>query len=218
MREYPSLIGNRYGKLTVIDRAESAADGQRRWLCRCDCGGSHIVTTYNLTSGRTTNCGCRKSPDLTGKVFGRLTVLGRSEKRSPRGARTTPMWQCRCECGEITYKATDTLTNPDTSMCQACAGKENALVARAAAGYVAGTQLSKIRSTGATAENSSGYRGVYYDGKSNRYRVRLKFRGKTVNLGYFDQLEDAIQARQRAEEEIFGAFLQTLEETKSAII
>lgn len=32
MRTYPNLIGNRYGKLTVIEQVESKS-GQRRWLC-----------------------------------------------------------------------------------------------------------------------------------------------------------------------------------------
>jgi len=91
MREHPSLIGERFGKLTVVEQLPSTVRGQRRWRCKCDCGGEHISTTGNLRSGRTTNCGCKKSPDLTGQVFGRLTVLGRSEKRSPRGARTNPI-------------------------------------------------------------------------------------------------------------------------------
>lgn len=31
MGEHPSLIGNRYGKLTVIEQVESTSSGQRRW-------------------------------------------------------------------------------------------------------------------------------------------------------------------------------------------
>ena len=145
MREYPSLIGQRFGKLTVIEQLPSTKTGQRRWRCICDCGGEHIATSHNLNSGKTTNCGCKKSPDLTGKVFGRLTVIGRSDKRNPRGARTTPMWECRCECGNITYKATDTLTNPDESMCQECHNRLAPQKARESAGFVEGTQLSKIK-------------------------------------------------------------------------
>ena len=118
MREYPSLVGNRYGKLKVIEQVESSSRGQRRYRCICDCGGTIIAFAGNLKSGHTTSCGCNKSPDLTGQVFGRLTVIGRSDKRNSRGARTTPMWECRCECGAITYKATDTLTNPEESMCK----------------------------------------------------------------------------------------------------
>ena len=55
--------------------------------------------------------------NLIGRRFGKLEVISRSGKRGSRGARTVPLWECRCECGNITYKATDTLTNPDLSMC-----------------------------------------------------------------------------------------------------
>lgn len=61
--------------------------------------------------------------NLVGRRFGKLEVIGRSDKRGSRGARTVPLWECRCECGNITYKATDTLTNPELSMCNDCVGK-----------------------------------------------------------------------------------------------
>ena len=59
--------------------------------------------------------------DLSGEKFGRLTVLARSDKRAPRGQRTVPLWECLCDCGAITYKATDILTNGANSMCGDCA-------------------------------------------------------------------------------------------------
>lgn len=213
MREYPNLIGERFGKLTVIEQVSSDKCGNRKWRCLCDCGGEHIATTGNLRSGRTTNCGCKKSPDLTGKVFGKLTVLGRSDKRNPRGARTTPMWECRCECGAITYKATDTLTNPEESMCKSCQGLYAAENARKSAGFVGGTQITKLRNMEPTAANTSGCRGVYYEKKINKYRARLKFKGKIMNFGTYARFEDAVAARKRAEEEYYGAFLAEMGQT-----
>lgn len=212
MREYPDLIGLRFGRLTVMERAENNSRGQRQWLCRCDCGGTRVVTTNYLRNGRTTDCGCGKSPDLTGKVFGQLTVLGRSDKRGARGARTTPLWECRCSCGEITYKGTDTLTNPDRSMCRRCAELYAAASARAGAGYVEGTQLSKLRVDDAPIDSITGVRGVTYDAKKNLYRARIKFRRKTYSLGCYTNLEDAVKARRRAEEDIFGKFLESVAE------
>lgn len=212
VRQYPSLLGLRFGKLVVQKQLESDKNGRRRWMCLCDCGNTHVSTTGNLKSGHTTHCGCKKSPDLTGKVFGRLTVLGRSEKRGARGQRTAPLWECRCECGSITYKATDTLTNPDESMCVTCAGKNNAEIARKSAGFFEGTQLTKIRDMSPSAANTSGCRGVYYDGKTNRYRARIVFKRKIYSLGTFANFADAVKTRQRAEEELFGKFLSSLDE------
>ena len=215
MREYPSLVGNRYGKLTVIEQVESSSRGQRRYRCICDCGGTIIAFAGTLKSGHTTSCGCNKSPDLTGQVFGKLTVIGRSDKRNSRGARTTPMWECRCECGNITYKAKDTLTNLDLSMCSECAEKYAAEKARAGAGFVGGTQISKIRNMKVPITNTSGCRGVYYDKKTNKYRARLKFKGKIMNFGSFSNFEDAVAARKAAEKEYFGAFLEEIAHSKS---
>ena len=209
MGKRENLIGKRYEKLVVIEQTESTKQGQRRWICKCDCGGDCIATTANLNSGRTTNCGCKKSPDLTGRVFGKLTVLGRSDKRGSRGKKTTPMWECKCECGTITYKATDTLTNPNMSMCNECSGKYGAEIARRSAGFVGGTQITKITDMTPTAANTSGVRGVCFEKRSNKWRARLRFKGKTINLGYFSEFDDAVKARQKAEQTYFGEFLES---------
>lgn len=211
MRQWSDLIGQTFGRLTVAEQAPSDERGQRRWLCRCECGGTRLVTTAYLTGGRVTDCGCGKSPDLTGKRFGRLTVLGRSDRRGSRGARTTPLWECRCDCGEITYKAADTLTNPDVSMCKTCAAAFAVTRAREGAGYTEGTQLSRIQNIEEKSDNRSGVRGVYLDGKTGRYRARIRFRGKLYNLGSYPTLEEAVKARRRGEEDYFGKFLETRE-------
>lgn len=149
-----------------------------------------------------------KSPDLTGQVFGRLTVLGRSNRRNPRGARTTPQWKCQCECGAITYKATDTLTNSDLSMCARCAEIYAAESARKAAGYAEGTQISRIRNMNAPSTNTSECRGVYYDKRTNKYRARLKFQGRIMSFGSFSEFQDAVEARKNAEKLYYGEFLK----------
>lgn len=52
------LSGQVFGKLQVIKRIE--AKGQARWLCQCDCGNETIVTGYNLRTGLSTSCGCKR--------------------------------------------------------------------------------------------------------------------------------------------------------------
>ena len=195
MRQWPDLIGQRFGMLVVIAQAESNAAGQRRWVCRCDCGKEHTVTGSNLMRGTTVSCGCKRYKSLEGQHIGKLTVIGRSEKYGSRGSRKIQLWECRCDCGAITYKATDTLTNPDISMCQDCANKYAASKAREKAGFVNGTQLAKISNQSEFSDNRSGVRGVYFDGKTGKYRARLRFQGKVYNLGTYATLEDAVKAR-----------------------
>lgn len=208
MRQWPVLTGQRFGMLVVIAQAESTEKGQRRWVCQCDCGNRTIVLGTNLKKGMTTSCGCKKTKDLTGQHIGKLTVLGRSDHYGSRGKRQTRLWECRCDCGAITYKATDTLTNDNVSMCRACAAKYATDKARANAGFLEGTQLAKLIISPGSADNLSGVRGVYYDPKTGRYTARIKFKGKSHYLGSFYNLEDAVKARQKGEEELFGPFLE----------
>ena len=208
MRQWPDLVGQRFGMLVVIGQASSTATGLRRWICKCDCGKEHTVIGSNLIRGTTISCGCKRYKNLEGQKFGKLTVIKRSDKYGSRGKRKTQLWECRCECGAITYKATDTLTNPDISMCQECANKYATSKARANAGYLEGTQITKIMDMTPTAANSSGVRGVYYEKKSNKWRARLRFKGKTMSFGSFARFEDAVFARKKAEEIYFGEFLE----------
>lgn len=58
-----NLIGNEYGKLTVIeDLGYTKLDGtkttSRLLKCLCECGNTVVVTYSNLQSGRTKSCGC----------------------------------------------------------------------------------------------------------------------------------------------------------------
>ena len=150
--------------------------------------------------------------NLIGRRFGKLEVIGRSDKRGSRGARTVPLWECRCECGAICYKATDTLTNPDLSMCNECVGKYAGEKMREKAGFVDGTQISKITSTSTklNATNTSGCRGVYFDKNTGKWRARLKFKGKLMNFGSYINFEDAVKARKAAEQEYYGEFLEQI--------
>ena len=149
--------------------------------------------------------------DLTGQRFGRLTVVKLSDKRAPRGARTVPLWECRCDCGSITYKATDTLKNADISMCSECSAKYAAEKMRENAGFVNGTQLGKIRVRDEKSMNSSGIRGVYYDKSTGKWRARLKFQGKLMNFGTYTRFEEAVEARKKAEFVYYGEFLDQYE-------
>ena len=54
-----NLVGERYGRLLVVERAENI--NQRvRWICKCDCGNSVIVSAHSLRGGDTKSCGCLK--------------------------------------------------------------------------------------------------------------------------------------------------------------
>lgn len=50
------LLGRRFGRLTVLERAYK--DKKQYWKCICDCGNIVFSNTSNLKSGNTKSCGC----------------------------------------------------------------------------------------------------------------------------------------------------------------
>ena len=52
--------------------------------------------------------------DLTGNIFGRLTVLGDVRKRTKNGK---VLWHCLCECGTVTFVRGDHLKSGKISSC-----------------------------------------------------------------------------------------------------
>lgn len=57
-----NLIGNVFGRLTVIVQAESmrmpSGALKRMWQCRCECGDFAVCQQQHLTGGRSKSCGC----------------------------------------------------------------------------------------------------------------------------------------------------------------
>jgi hypothetical protein len=51
------MASQRFGRLTVVRRAGTGADGIAMWLCRCDCGDRSFVVGSGLRRGRTKSCG-----------------------------------------------------------------------------------------------------------------------------------------------------------------
>lgn len=58
MSALKDLTGQKFGRLTVIERAENTRCGQARWKCRCQCGKEVIITGELLRNGVTSSCGC----------------------------------------------------------------------------------------------------------------------------------------------------------------
>lgn len=53
-----NLIGQTFGRLTVIDNAPSSPNRHKQVLCKCECSNQKVVRVEALLNGRTKNCGC----------------------------------------------------------------------------------------------------------------------------------------------------------------
>ncbi|WP_090576415.1 HNH endonuclease [Nitrosomonas sp. Nm58] len=63
-RRLINLSGERFGKLTAVERSGKNSSGHTLWLCKCDCGCEKKVSLSSLRSGRTISCGCAKSDSV----------------------------------------------------------------------------------------------------------------------------------------------------------
>lgn len=116
-----NLIGQKFGKLTVIKEApkEERKNNRVTWICQCDCGNIIYVMGKSLTSGNTQSCGCLHSKNLQGQKFNRLTVLNSTNIRK----HGEMVWKCLCDCGNISYATTHGLKIGDNQSC-GCLKKE----------------------------------------------------------------------------------------------
>jgi len=115
------LTGKKFGHLTALRLAGRDKGGRALWECECDCKDkNHIVADgYNVRSGHTSSCGCEKwssgyPKDLTGLIFGRLTVIGRDNIK-----RGNQYWLCKCSCdkNQITSVCRGSLVCGGTTSC-----------------------------------------------------------------------------------------------------
>ena len=101
---YDDMVGQVFGKLTVIQRAPKRNDVVNRcyhYICQCNCGKTIEVNGNALRTGHTLSCGCSRIGttiiDLTRKKFGYLTALYLEKERNYENR---AIWHCICDCGK----------------------------------------------------------------------------------------------------------------------
>ena len=113
--------GMRFGRWTVLEDQKVDSRGDLLRLCKCECGTYRFVRERALRSGQSTSCGCARQEtarslayDLTGRSFGDLRVLGRSnKKRTGSGV----WWWCQCKCGNLCEVTATALVTGKQSHC-----------------------------------------------------------------------------------------------------
>ncbi len=173
------LIGQRFGRLTVLKEC-----GGGYALCRCDCGNEKKIKWNHLLTGNTKSCGClnketfnRIRRNIEGQKFNMLTIL----KELGHGNIL-----CRCDCGntKIMNKA-----NVIRGYSKSCGCLHHGCMKP-----IKRSILKKL-----PKNNHSGTVGVSWNKWANKWNSKISYKGKPINLGYFDAMDDAVKARKEAE-------------------
>ena len=84
------ILGQKFGRLSVLGYAGKDKSGHTLLECTCECGNDVIVSRSNLTSGATTSCGCAR----------KAIVSALKTTHGGKGTRLYRVWQGmreRCE-------------------------------------------------------------------------------------------------------------------------
>jgi len=62
---FKDLMGQQFGRLTVLAFMEISPSKKTLWICECSCGQRVIAESHNLISGHTKSCGCYRKEKST---------------------------------------------------------------------------------------------------------------------------------------------------------
>jgi len=143
--------------------------------------------------------------DITEKRFVRLIAVKRVGKQHG-----SPLWECKCDCGNIINVSIQKLNNGDTKSCGCLREeyyKEDAI--KFIKNYqVEGTNVAYLKSERLSKSNKSGVRGVSKK-KNGKWLAQIVFQRNAYNLGTYEKFEDAVKARKEAEEKFFKPILDS---------
>ena len=101
-------------KILMIERTKKSDKGYWYAKFKCpQCGKIFETSINHITTGRTKTCGC--SRDLTGRKYGKLTVIKKTGKKVPNDNHL--IWLCRCDCGNYKEVNAGSLTTGLTLSC-----------------------------------------------------------------------------------------------------
>ena len=198
------LIGEKCGCYTVLEEVEMNVHGKRRFTCSCDCGNICVLSMQTLRKGSSLHCSeCRPQTTKTGAYKSWEAMLGRCyntnnthfEYYGGRGIKVCDAWRDSFsaffeDMGDRPEGLSLDRIDSEKDYC-----KDNCRWA---------TRSTQSYNTRKQKNNTSGKTGVIWSSKENRWVARIWFKGKSIRLGAFHDIADAILARQEAEIHYFG--------------
>lgn len=217
-------LGNTYGDIVVDKRGDKTYP---TFVCHClVCGGKYMTTGQSILKWAKDGCPtCRsmrkkreRCEEYIGRRFGNLEVVGYAGEEcfGKKRKRKLAIAECIChKCGEKTEIPINRLLDGGATQCKRCNQKNlkigHDIASDSAAG---GSTVIAVDGRRQTNKNSTtGINGVSYVTKIGYYRAYINFQRKQYSLGIYKDKKDAAAARARAEEEIYGGFLDWYKET-----
>lgn len=220
------LVGQKFGQLTVVEKTEERICGQIVWKCKCDCGNIVKAIGGNLKSGDTKRCENCRSEGLSNahrkynnyEISGQIVYVALSNCKDKMLCDLSDWEKMKKYCWSKDAQGYV------VAMVNGKARKFHTLIVHCPKGSVRDhinrnkldNRKENIRITSFSAnsynrsvsvKSKSGYTGVYKT-KSGKWSASIRKDYKLIKLGIYENLEDAISARRKAEMEYFGEYTQ----------
>lgn len=72
-RPIRDILGQTFGRWTVLSLGQPSTNGHPRWICRCACGTEREVRGHLLTSHASQSCGCLQRENMSARATHRMT-------------------------------------------------------------------------------------------------------------------------------------------------
>lgn len=214
MSKVIDLTGQKFGNLTVIERTGSNKEGKALWLCKCSCGNTIITTGKLLRKGETKSCGCIKTKPNRYKFKDNICIA-----TTFSGVQHIFDIEDYDKVKNITWRLTDFgyIYGVYKNKKQVFIHQLITDFKYSTIDHINGNKLDnrKCNLRPATPSQNamnrhntpkSGYIGVYQRKDNNKWAAKICINYKPIYLGSFDNIEDAIIARLKAEKKYCGEF------------
>jgi hypothetical protein len=203
MGKFIDLTGEKFGDLTVIEKAESTNNGVK-WLCKCNCGNYKKVLSSSLRSDITKTCGeC-----LNRYEFKNDYVIGYTKKGN------------KFYIDLDDYEKIKHMSWTDDSNGYIINRKNNILLHRfimkpsddMEVDHIYGKRNDNRKSQLRVCThqqnlmNQSNRKGYSWNKKLSKYQAYIMKDYKRIHLGYYNTQEEARQVYLNKAEELFGEF------------
>lgn len=220
-----NIIGKRFNMLTVIKRIENQK-GHIMYLCKCDCGNIKEVRKSHLIKNEVKSCGClvKKIKETFGEKRKRKNkysiydsyAVGRDGKGNQFKISLCDLkrvseyyWYChdgyfkaeRNGCSSSLHRF---ILNPSKNKFVDHIDGDRGNNTRENLREF--TNYENSLNHKVAERNTSGYTGVYFHKRNNKWIAYINFNHKRYNLGSYSNKDDAVAARMKGEEKYFKDF------------
>ena len=207
-----NLINKQFARVTVIAEAGVSKYGHAMWQCQCNCGKVFITAGHRLVNGKTKSCSCYNK-EIVREIGKQQRTHGKCN--TPEYSTWTGMMQ-RCtnsKTANYSYygargiavcKRWEKFVNFFEDMGKRPSKEYTIERINNSKNYEKlnckwGTRREQSHNTRISKNNTTGHIGVTWNKHRLKYQAKITNNYKSIHLGLFTSMEDAIKARKQGE-------------------